>query len=336
MNHDSSGASPDQWELRQPYSWKLLLGLLVLAVCLAISARRTEIFKGLRLTAEGLAYAVGLTDKAEVAAGWKNFVQGAFPLVFSERRATSRIPNFDRNNLPAMAYLVTEPTREYDLETRKWKVTGKREFLVEPIGYLTRVVGKMIETLEMALWGTLLALVLSLPLAYFGARRYTWNSATYGAARAICSFSRALPELIIAVFFVLLFGFGTLPGVIALGLHCCGFLGKFFADDIENVDPGPQDALRGTGANRLMVLWYAVLPQAAPQFIAYVQYILERNVRTATVLGIVGAGGIGLELKGRLDLANYAHVSTILLVIFVTVFCLEQASQRVRARLIGD
>ena len=188
----------------------------------------------------------------------------------------------------------------------------------------------------MAVWGTILSLLLSLPLAYFGAQGYSWNKATYSTARGVCSFCRALPELIIAIFFVLLFGFGTLPGVIALGLHCCGFLGKFFADDIENVDQGPQDALRSTGANRLKVLWYAVLPQTVPQFVAYIQYILERNVRTATVLGIVGAGGIGLELKGRLDLSDYSHVSTILLVVFITVFGLEHITQRVRAKLIGS
>ena len=94
-------------------------------------------------------------------------------------------------------------------------------------------------------------------------------------------------------------------------------------------------ALRCTGANQLKVLWYAVLPQAMPQFVAYIQYILERNVRTATILGIVGAGGIGQELKGRLDMSAYSHVTTILLVVFVTVFILEQVSQRVRSRLIG-
>ena len=133
----------------------------------------------------------------------------------------------------------------------------------------------------------------------------------------------------------LLFGFGTIPGVLALGFHCSGFFGKFFADDIENADRGPQDALRSTGAGRIKVFRFAVLPQVTPQFVAYVQYILERNVRTATVLGIVGAGGIGLELKGRLDLSDYSHVATTLLIIFITVFLLEQLTQAVRSRLIG-
>ncbi|MEO1998903.1 MAG: phosphonate ABC transporter, permease protein PhnE, partial [Planctomycetaceae bacterium] len=243
---------------------------------------------------------------------------------------------FDRDDLPAFSRLVVEPEREYDLEKGKFVVIGQKEYLVERFGYLTHVLWKMVETIEMALWGTLLALVVSLPLAWFSARGYTWNRVTYVLARGVCSLSRALPELIVAMFCVLLFGFGTIPGVLALGFHCSGFFGKFFADDIENADQGPQDAIRSTGAGQLKVLRYAVLPQVTPQFLAYIQYILERNVRTATILGIVGAGGIGLELKGRLDLSDYSHVSTTLLVIFLTVFLLEQLTQRARSRLIGS
>ncbi len=285
-------------------------------------------------TLEGLAYAVGLTDHADVAIGWHNLMSSAFPIALAERREVTRIENFDRDKLPAFSHLEVQPEKEYDLATGKWVVTGEKEYLVEPFGYLTHVVWKMIETLEMALWGTLLALFLSVPLAWFSTRGYSWNRATYFLARGLCSFTRALPELIVAIFCVLLFGFGTVPGVLALGFHCAGFFGKFFADDIENADRGPQDALRSTGAGKIKVFRFAVLPQVTPQFVAYVQYIMERNVRTATVLGIVGAGGIGLELKGRLDLSDYSHVATTLLVIFVTVFLLEQLTQSVRGRLI--
>ncbi len=327
--------SPNDWQLRQPFSGKLVLVLLAVAVCLAISARRTEVDKAIGLTIQGLAYSVGLTDDAEVALGWKSFFESAFPIAFSEKREVTRIKGFDRNNLPAFSRLVREPEREFDVDTSKWIVVGEKEYLFEPFGYLAHVVWKMVETLEMAVWGTLLALVASIPLAWFSTRHYTWNGGTYFIARAMCSFSRALPELIVAIFCVLLFGFGTIPGVLALAFHCSGFFGKFFADDIENADRGPQDALRSTGAGRIKVFRFAVLPQVTPQFVAYVQYILERNVRTATVLGIVGAGGIGVELKGRLDLSDYSHVATILLIIFLTVFSLEQITQKVRSRLIG-
>jgi phosphonate transport system permease protein len=326
---------PDDWRLRQPFSIKFVLALLAVAICLAISARRTEIDKACFQTLEGIAYAFGLTDHAEVASGWQNLMASAFPLTLSEEREVTRIENFDRNNLPAFSHLVSKPEREYDLDSGEWVVSGEKEYLVEPFGYLMHVLWKMVETLEMAVWGTLLALVLSIPLAWFSTRGYTWNRGTYFLARATCSFTRALPELIVAIFCVLLFGFGTIPGVLALGFHCAGFFGKFFADDIENADPGPQDALRSTGAGRIKVFRYAVLPQVTPQFVAYVQYIMERNVRTATVLGIVGAGGIGLELKGRLDLSDYSHVSTTLVVIFITVFLLEQLTQSVRGKLIN-
>lgn len=326
----------EQWHLRQPYGWKLLLGLLLATIVLGVSARRTEVDKGIGMTVEGIAYSVGLADESGVADGGWKILDSAFPMTFEERIETWRIEDLDRENLPWFSYLSKEKTREYDADKDKWIETGEeKEFLVKRFGYLTYVLRKMVETIEMAMWGTILALLLSLPLAYFGADGYSWNKATYASARAVCSLCRALPELIIALFLVLMFGFGTIPGIIALGFHCCGFLGKFFADDIENAERGPQDALRSTGANRLKVLWFAVLPQATPQFVAYVQYILERNVRTATVLGIVGAGGIGMELKGRYDQFDIGHVSTILLVIFLTVFGLEQITQRFRAKLIG-
>lgn len=329
------GNQPDhEWALKRPFSWKLILVLLLATLLLGVSARRTDLDQGVGMTLQGVAYWLGLTDEAEISGGWK-VLQQAFPLVVEERKETWRIEDFDRENLPRFSYVVTEPTREFDAMQGEWVEQGEKEFLVQPVGYLMYVLRKMLETLEMAMWGTILAVILALPLAYFGAQGYTWNPATYAIARGICSYCRALPELIIAIFFVLMYGFGTIPGVLALGLHCCGFLGKFFADDIENADRGPQDALRSTGANRLKVLWYAVLPQATPQFIAYIQYILERNVRTATVLGIVGAGGIGAELMGRLDQFDYGHVSTILLVVFLTVFALEQITQRIRGKLIG-
>jgi len=121
---------------------------------------------------------------------------------------------------------------------------------------------------------------------------------------------------------------------LALGIHGAGFLGKFYAEDIENADRNPQEALQAIGAGKVKTLWYGVLPQVLPQYIAYTLYILDRNVRMATVIGIVGAGGIGLELKGRFDMFNFGHVGTILLIIFITVFLLDQFSARLRSRVL--
>jgi phosphonate transport system permease protein len=204
------------------------------------------------------------------------------------------------------------------------------EFLVEPIGYLLKVAWKMWETIEMGFWGTFISIMISLPLGILSSRNYTPHRVVYGIARGWLSLHRAMPELIIALFLVLMYGFGPIAGVLALAIHTSGVLGKFFADEIENAPPGPQLALKASGASSLKVLRYAVFPHVFPAWIAYVQYVFERNIRTATVLGIVGAGGIGMELKGRWDLFDYGHVSTILLAIFLTVVLLEFISQKMR------
>jgi phosphonate transport system permease protein len=211
----------------------------------------------------------------------------------------------------------------------------REETLVEPFGYLIFVIVKMGETLEIGLWGTLLSIVISAPLAYFSAKNYAPNLAVYAVARSIVSFLRSIPELVSALFFVLAYGFGPIAGILALGFHCAGFLGKFYAEDMENADKAPQEALLALGAGKLKVFRLAVLPQVMPQYIAYTLYILDRNVRMATVVGIVGAGGIGQELIGRWDIFDYSHVTTILIVLFATVLLLDQFSARIRANIIG-
>src|SRR5690606_15110786 len=126
--------------------------------------------------------------------------------------------------------------------------TTQREVLVEPFGYLGQVAVKLIETLEIALWGTLLAILIGAPLAFLGARNLSPHPILVTLSRAIVSLLRTVPELISALFFVLAYGFGPIAGVLALALHAAGFLGKFYAEDIENADTGPQEALRAIGA----------------------------------------------------------------------------------------
>lgn len=326
--------SPASWPVRGWLSKRLIAGLLAASVFLAFSAKRTGVDEGVSMIAEGVGDMVGLVDDSSVGRGLENFWKRAMPLVLEERTEIGRIEGFDESRLPWLSSIQVQPVREFDAITGQWMEQGQTKVLVEPLGYLTRVIRLMFQTIEMAIWGTLLALTIAIPLAFFGTRDYCGHPLLYLAARGICSMNRAIPELISAMWFVLMFGFGSVPGILALGVHASGFLGKFFADDIENVPKGPQHALRSSGANRLKVIRFAVIPQALPQFVAYVQYILERNVRTATVLGIVGAGGIGMELKGRWDLSDFGHVSTILLVVFVTVAVLEYLTQRVRARII--
>ncbi|NJN45356.1 MAG: phosphonate ABC transporter, permease protein PhnE [Candidatus Competibacteraceae bacterium] len=271
---------------------------------------------------------VGIGE-SQVLDGALRFGSKAFPIQISQRTAVSRLDNFDPENLPLFSYIEIAEERDYDALTETW-IIEETEFLIEPIGYLLKVLGKMWETIEMGFWGTFISVMISLPLGILSSRNYTPNKLIYVIARGWLSFHRAMPELIIALFLVLMYGFGPIAGVLALAIHTSGVLGKFFADEIENAPPGPQTALAASGANAMKVLRFAVFPHVLPAWIAYVQYIFERNIRTATVLGIVGAGGIGTELKGRWDLFDYGHVATILLVIFVTVVVLEMFSQKLR------
>lgn len=325
------------WALR-PWIRASTVGvLLVLAVLATLSAQRTEIDRMLSLSAQAIGSVLGSGQPSQVADGLARIGRDLFPLQLSESTDIGRIEGFDPDALPWGAHVETRTRTERRLDPLTLEMTEtSREYqaLVQPLGYLGHVLRLMLQTLEIALWGTVVAVLVGAPLALFGARGYSPHPMLYLAARGTASFLRSVPELISALFLVLAFGFGPIAGVLALGLHTAGFLGKFFAEDIENAAKGPQDALRATGAGRLRVLRYAVMPQVIPSYLGYVQYILERNVRTATVIGIVGAGGIGQELKGRFEMFDFPHVSTILLVIFATVLALELATAQVRKRML--
>ncbi len=327
---------PQNWNLRPPFTWKLVLGLMVFAAVLAYTGKRTGLDKAVTTTQQVLAEMVGLRKETPAGKGVRRFTELAFPLVFSESTPVSDLSSEEKENPPWFAYVVTKQERVPESTgTGELRfVERTQEYQVRPFGYLILLCWEMLETLEMALWGTILSVLLAIPLAYFGAKGYSPHWSMYFVSRGLCSLTRSVPELISALFLILVFGFGPVPGILAMGLHTAGFLGKFFADEIENSPKGPQEALSCLGTARWKVLRFAVLPQVLPQYLAYIQYILERNVRAATVLGIVGAGGIGDELLDKWQLAQYGHVTTILLVIFITVFLLEHLTQYIRRKLI--
>lgn len=328
---------PMDWPLRQALHPRALIVLVLVVLVMVVSAKRTELDRMVVLSAEAMGVVLGVREQSQVADGFGRIFGDLFPLQMSETRPINRVDDFDRENLPWGARIETRSvtTRSLDPDTLEMRAqTSEEEVLVEPVGYLLRAVALMLETIEIAFWGTVVAVVLALPLAYFGARGVAPHALIYHFSRGVSSLLRAIPDLLSALFLVLAFGFGPIAGVLALGLHTAGFLGKFFAEDIENADPAPQDALRATGAGKLLVLRYAVLPQVMPSYLGYLQYILERNIRTATVIGVVGAGGIGQELKGRFEMFDFGHVGTMLLVIFATVIALEYATGAMRRRLI--
>ena len=191
----------------------------------------------------------------------------------------------------------------------------------------------MLETIEIAILGTFLAIVISIPIALFSARNLAPNFFIFLIARTITIFFRAIPEFIMAMILVIAIGFGAMPGVLALGFHTMGFLAKFYAEDIEHVNKGPIEALRSSGASKRQIIAFAIIPQIIPSFIANNLYILDRNVRMATMLGIVGAGGIGYELQSSFRMFEYQRVSAIIIIIFITIFLIDHISSFIRSKV---
>jgi len=191
----------------------------------------------------------------------------------------------------------------------------------------------MIETIEIAILGTFIAIVLSIPLALLSARNIAPNIIIFFIARTITVFFRAIPEFIIAMILVIAIGFGAMPGVLALGIHTMGFLAKFYAEDIEHINKGPVEALESSGASKRQIISFAIIPQIIPSFVANNLYILDRNIRMATMLGIVGAGGIGYELQSAFRMFEYPRVSAIIIIIFITIFIVDNISSYIRSKI---
>ena len=198
---------------------------------------------------------------------------------------------------------------------------------------LSELIYAMFETIEIAFLGTFIAIVLSIPLGLFSARNLAPNYFVYLVCKTIVIFFRAIPEFIIAMILVIAIGFGAMPGVLALGLHTMGFLAKFYAEDIEHINKGPIDALKSSGATKSQIISFGVIPQILPSFIANNLYILDRNVRMATMLGIVGAGGIGYELQSSFRMFEYERVSAIIILIFITIFLIDHFSAFIRSKI---
>jgi phosphonate transport system permease protein len=184
----------------------------------------------------------------------------------------------------------------------------------------------------MSIAGTALAVGISLPLALLGARNTSPHPFVYSIARGILNGLRSVPELIMGILFVAAVGFGALPGVLALGLHSVGMVGKFFAESIEHASNGPIEAVKSSGACPLQVIAHGILPQVLPQMADVSIYRWEYNFRASTVMGMVGAGGIGFELMGSLRIMQYQEVSAILIVILLMVTAVDEAGALLRRR----
>ena len=198
---------------------------------------------------------------------------------------------------------------------------------------LTPIIEGTIASVQMALLGTIFGIILSIPMAFLAAGNLAPRP-VYLAARTTIGGIRAFHSLIMAIVFVKMFGLGALAGTLTLIVKSVGFLGKLLAEEIENISHGEIEAIRSTGA-RWPVVWpFAVYPQFYPRVVGLGIYRADSNLRASTILGIVGAGGIGSVLLTAMNTYRFEQVSTVLLLIITIVFIGEYTSTYLRARLI--
>lgn len=192
----------------------------------------------------------------------------------------------------------------------------------------------LLETFQMAVVGTIAGVIISLPMAILATRGLSPHPAIYHVTRSIISFFRTVPDLIWALFFVIAVGLGPAAGTLAIMIDTIGFCGRFFAEAMEETDKGPQEALTAIGASRTGMIFSSVVPQAFPSFIATSLFSLEKATRSSVVLGLVGAGGIGIELKVAMDLFSYDLACTIIICVFLLVLLVERGSSWLRAKIL--
>ena len=214
-----------------------------------------------------------------------------------------------------------------------WMLDFFRRMLPPDLSVLPAALLGALKTVEIALLGTTVAAVAALPLGFMSARNVAPPPLFY-PARAVLNFFRSIDTLVYALVFVAAVGLGPFPGVLAVIAYTTTSLAKLYSEAIEGIQRGPVDAITATGATRLQVLRYGVLPQVLPLFLSYVLYRLESNIRAATVLGFVGAGGIGFYLQSYLRIIDYPAASTVLLVTVVMVMVVDGISSRLRDRLV--
>jgi phosphonate transport system permease protein len=197
---------------------------------------------------------------------------------------------------------------------------------------------KMVETIFLALMGTFFALLVSVPLSFLGARNLMQGSAVgwtiYYAVRMLFNVLRSIETLILAVVMAVVVGLGPFAGVMAIVIHSIGAMGKLYSESIESIDPGPIEAITATGANRLQVILFAVLPQVVPAFLSFTMYRWDINVRLSTVIGLVGGGGIGFILIQYINLLQWSQAGTALWLIGIVVIAMDYASAVIREKLI--
>jgi len=222
----------------------------------------------------------------------------------------------------------------YDNGSLKYNYPVGRVYITESL-YFPEYFYKMIETLNIALLATFIGFTFGFMLCFVAAKNLTASRWLRFTARRFMEILRAFPEIVIAGFFLAIFSLGPIPAIIAVAIHTIGALGKMFFEVVENADMKPDEGLRAVGGNWFERVWFGIVPQVMPNFISYFLLRLEINVRASTIIGAVGAGGIGEVLRLSISRGHEAKTLAIILLLFVTIICVDQFSAWLRKKLVG-
>lgn len=198
---------------------------------------------------------------------------------------------------------------------------------------LPKYAALMLETVIMGLWGSVINLALALPLTRYAAQNVTPNRFAFRASREFLNFCRAMPDILLALVFTVGFGPGPFAGALALGIHSTGFLGKTFAESIERLPKANSEGLQACGASPWQTLRFSLWPSISRELVGYTAYIVYRNILVATTLGLVGAGGIGVELTQAFGFFQKGKVAAILVLIIVIVASIDLAADQIRKKI---
>jgi phosphonate transport system permease protein len=191
-----------------------------------------------------------------------------------------------------------------------------------------------VETVQIAAWGTVIAVLASAPLALLAAHNTSPHPIVYFVTRLFLNLLRSINELIYALLLVSAVGLGPFPGVLAIALHATGMLAKFVAEEIEHVNRGPVEALQAAGAGRMQIILFGIMPQVLPAVVGYVLYRFDVSIRSATVLGLVGAGGLGFSLITSMKMFKYHETATCILAIILLIWAADALSGHLQKKIL--
>lgn len=199
--------------------------------------------------------------------------------------------------------------------------------------YFSKVLNPLLDTIKMSLLGSIIGCVVSLPIAVLASSNINKNKLLLFIARLILSVIRTLPTLVIANVCALIFSLGTFAGTVAISIFTFGIVGKMMFESIETIDLGPFEALESLGCNKFEAFWSAIIPQVLPTYLSHCLYCFEINIRAASILGYVGAGGLGILINERIGWRDYNGLGMVLLTLFIAVVIIDQVSEYFRRKL---